>query len=313
MQTRLFIALLALLVALAGCAGPPAPAAPTAPPVPPSQTLAATFPLTVKDGAGREVTVPKAPERIVSIAPSNTEILFALGLGPKVVAVDQYSNYPAEAKQKAQLGSYVKPDLEKIMAATPDLVLATGVHTKSIVGELETRRLTVIVLEPNDLDSVLASITLVGRVTGQESQATELVGGLRARAEAVAAKVAGAPRPRIFFEISPELHTVGPNSYINDLLRRAGGENIAADATTAYPQLSQELVIQRNPEVILLAHDVGGDAAAAVRTRPGWEVVSAVKQGRIATLDPDLTNRQGPRAVDGLEAIARALHPDRFR
>ena len=328
MRARLFVLALALVVLTAACA-PPAtpPASPTPPPAvasprpatavapaPATPTSArSAFPLTVTDDAGRVVTLARAPERLVSIAPSNTEILFALGLGPKVVAVDQYSTHPPEARQKAQLGSYATPDLEQIVAATPDLVLATGVHTKSIIGELEARRLPVLVLEPKDLDGVLTSITLVGRATGQVAQAAELVGTLRTRVEAVAGRVAGAPRSRVYVELSPQLHSAGPGSFVNDLLARAGGENVAADAATQWPQLSQEVVLQRNPEVILLAHNAGGDATAAVRARPGWETVSAVKGGRIVAIDPDLTTRPGPRAVDGLEALARALHPDRVR
>jgi iron complex transport system substrate-binding protein len=253
------------------------------------------------------------PQRIASIAPSNTEIAFALGLGPRVVAVDQYSNYPPEATQKAQVGSYIEPDLEALVAADPDLVLATGAHVKTLLPAPEARKLPVLVLEPKDLEGVFGSLLLVGRATGQTRQADELVGQLRQRVATLTSALAGAPKSRVFFELGPELYTAGPGAFVSDLIDRAGGENIAADADTPWPQLSQEVVIQRDPAVIILVDEVAGVTPESVRARPGWDQVSAVKEGRIVTLDPDLTNRPGPRAVDGLEAIARALHPDRVK
>ncbi len=270
------------------------------------------FPITITDDAGRQVVLQEAPQRIVSIAASNTEILFALGLGEKVVAVDQYSDYPPEAEQKPQLGSYVKPDLEQIVAAAPDLVLATSVHEETIVPELEALRLTVAVIDPEDIDGVFDGIGLVGRITGQDAQATRLVCELQDRVDAVAERINGAPQPRVFFELSPELHTAGPDSFIDDLISRAGGQNIAAGAAEEWPQLSAEVLLEQDPEVILLADEAAGVSLEQVRARPGWQQITAVKQGRIVAIDPDLTNRPGPRVVDGLEAIARALHPERF-
>ncbi len=314
--------LLVLLLALLGAACAPAvtPPAPAVTPSPasaaspsPTPTASPAFPLTITDDAGRTVTLGATPTRIVSIAPSNTEILFAVGAGDRVVAVDRFSDYPPEAKTRESLGSYVKPDLEKLVAAAPDLVLATNVHTKQLVPQLESRGITVIVIEPTDLDGVLERILLVGRATGNELRAAELVRELRRRIEAVNAKVAGAPSPRIFFEIDPKLYTAGPGTFIHDLIHRAGGTNIAADATTQYPQLSSETVVLKDPEVIVLADDVAGQSPETVKARPGWREVSAVRTGRIVSIHPDLTNRPGPRLVDGLEALAKALHPDRFR
>lgn len=284
----------------------------TAPPVATPATTATAFPLTVTDDAGREVVIPAVPERIASIAPSNTEILFALGLANKVVAVDDYSDYPPEAEQKPRLGSYVEPDLEQIVAAQPDLVLATGVHAETVLPELEALRQTVVVIDPGNLDEVLDGIGLVGRVTGEEAGATIVVCGLLERVDAVAARVADAPRPRVFFELSPELYTAGPGSFIDDLIARAGGENVAADAAEEWPQLSAEALLKKDPEVVLLADHGAGATPEQVRARPGWQQMSAVERDRLVPIDPDLTNRPGPRVVDGLEAIARALHPERF-
>jgi iron complex transport system substrate-binding protein len=311
---RLFLLVSLLLVAvsvppgiLPANANSCAVASPAATPATPT-----AFPVTVTDHAGREVTLTEAPERIVSIAPSNTEILFTLGLGQRVVAVDQYSDYPPEAKEKEQLGSYVEPNIEQIVAVAPDLVLATGVHEQSVVPKLEDLRLTVAVVDPQDLEEVFDGILLVGQLTGQDGRAADLVCELQDRVETVISRVEGAERPRVFFELSPELHTAGPDSFIDDLIEHAGGVNIAADATEEWPQLSAEIAIEQDPEVILLADHEAGVTPEQVAERAGWEQVSAVKAGRIVPIDPDLTNRPGPRVVDGLEEIARALHPDLF-
>jgi iron complex transport system substrate-binding protein len=271
------------------------------------------FPLIITDDMGRHVALATRPQRIISIAPSNTEVVFALGLGDTVVGVDQYSDYPPEAQQKPQLGGYVDPNLEQIGAAAPDLVLATEVHEATIVPELEALGVTTVVIDPKNLDDVLDSITLVGAITGEEARAARLVCDLHRRVDDVEARIASAPHPRVFFELSPELYTAGPGSFIDDLLTRAGGDNVAAGAREPWPQLSTEAVLTADPEVILLADHEAGVTAEGVRTRPGWQAVSAVEHGRIVTIDPALTNRPGPRVVDGLEEIARILQPDRFQ
>jgi iron complex transport system substrate-binding protein len=269
-----------------------------------------TFPLTITDDAGRQVTLDRPPSRIVSIAPSNTELLFALGLDDRVVGVDTYSNFPPEATRKPQMGSYLEPDLERIVAAAPDLVLAAETHVQTVLPALESLGLTTVVLEPADLDGVFADMTLLGQVTDNATRAGALICALQTRVAALEAKVAGAPKPRVFFELSPDLYSAGPGSFIDDLIARAGGDNVAADAGASWPQLSAEAVVSANPEVILLVDHGAGVTPAQVASRPGWQHVAAVMQGRIVTIDPDLVTRPGPRLVDGLEAIAAALHPD---
>jgi iron complex transport system substrate-binding protein len=277
-----------------------------------SVAAATTFPLTVTDDAGRQITFAQPPQRIVSIAPSNTEILFALGLADRVVAVDSYSNFPPEATQKLQVGDYLEPDLERVAAADPDLILAAEVHLGTVIPELETLGLPVVVVEPANLDEVFASMLQVGAIAGESAHAAGLVCALRARADAVAAAVAGAPRPRVFFELGPDLYSVGPGNFVADVIARAGGDNIAADAAEMWPQLSAEAIVSADPEVILLADEVAGVTPEQVAARPGWQGIAAVEQGRIVPIDPDLVSRPGPRVVDGLEAAAAALHPDRF-
>jgi iron complex transport system substrate-binding protein len=269
------------------------------------------FPLVITDDADRQVTIAGPPERIISIAPSNTEILFALGLGDRVVGVDSYSNYPPEATEKPQVGAYVDPDLESIVAADPDLILATEAHVATILPELETLELPTVVVEPKRLDEVFSGIALVGQITGETAAAQDLICSLQSRVAAVSEAIAGAPKPRVFFELSPDLYTAGPGSFVDDILTRAGGQNIAADAAEMWPQLSMEALVSADPEVILLADHEAGVTAEQVAARPGWQGISAVESGRIISLDADLVARPGPRVVDGLEAVAAALHPGR--
>lgn len=279
----------------------------------PNNNPAQGFPVSILDDVGRLVEVKSPPERIISLAPSNTEILFALGLADRVVGVDDYSDFPPEAKGKERVGSFAKTSIEKVVSLGPDLILATEIHLKTVVPELERRGLTVILLQPKRLEGVLDSIRLVGNVTGREREASSLAAELEGRIDRVASRVALArERPRVFFELSPELHSVGPGSFVDDMLTKAGGENIASDSLTQWPQLSQEVLLLKDPQVILLSDHPAGENPERVRSRPGWQGVSAVAGGLIFTINPDLANRPGPRAVEGLEEIARALHPELF-
>jgi iron complex transport system substrate-binding protein len=297
--------LLAVPTATADAACAATPAALVATPV-------ADFPLTVTDAAGRSVSILEQPEEVVSLAPSNTEILFALGVEDRIAAVDEYSDYPAAVEEIPTIGDYADPDLESIVAFEPELVLATAVHAATIVPRLEALGIPAVVIEPADLAATLDSIATVGALTGANEAATALVCALQARVDAVEAAVAGAPPPRVFFELSPDLYSAGEGTFIDDLITRAGGENIVAASLGPWPQLGAEAVIEANPEVILLADHEAGVTPESVAARPGWQVVSAVENERVIALDTDLVVRPGPRVVDGLEAIARALHPARF-
>jgi iron complex transport system substrate-binding protein len=334
------ILLLALLVSLVSAcstapAAPPTPqppakpaAAPTAAPAaqpkaapaaqPTSAPAAKTepapaFPITITDDAGRQVTIAKQPQRIVSLAASNTEIVYALGLGDKVVGVDKFSNYPPEAQKKPVVGSYSKPDLEQIVAAEPDLILATGIHVKSAVPEMEKHNLPVVVVTPKDVATVLSKIELVGKITGRQKEAEALTGEMRAKIDALQTRAKGAQPVRVFFELSPELHSAGAGTFVNDMITMLGGVNIAAGAGQEWPQMNQESIFVADPEVILLADHgtAGGQSFETVAARPGWHQLDAVKNKRVHEVDPDLTNRPGPRLVEGLEAIIKALHPNR--
>lgn len=324
--------LMAFLIGLLACAPTPTPIpptkppvptvtplAPTATPIPPTATLVPPTPTlatqTVTDDVGRTVTLKTAPQRIVSLAPSNTEVLYALGLGARVVGVTEFCNYPPEAKEKPKIGGFTKIDLERVVGLNPDLVLATNIHNRTVVPELEKRGITVVVVEPKNVNDVLTKITFVGKLTGASDNAAKLTAQMQARIDAVISKVATAKnKPRVFYEIDKSLYTPGPGSFIDDMIVKAGGINIAADAKGSYVQLSPEAIIAKDPEVILLGDMAFGESPESVRARPGWANISAVKNGRIVPIpNEDVVSRPGPRVVEGLELIARALHPELFK
>lgn len=302
---------LALALAIAGCAQTPAGGAAA-----PART--GVFPLTITDDADRSVTIESAPQRIVSISSSSTELVYAVGLQDKLVGVDDFSNYPPEAESKEKVGGFSKPNLEKIVSLSPDLILAANLHVKSVVPELEKRGLKVVVLQAETLDLVPDNLELIGEIGGSPELADKAAADYRARVEAVVTKVKGvSERPRVFFELDPALYTAGPDTFLDDMITKAGGENIAGDAPTAWPQLSQEAVVAKDPQIIVLADDLpdaGGVTPEVVKARPGWDVIDAVKNNRIVTVpNRDITSRPAPRAVEGLEFLAKTIHPDRFK
>jgi iron complex transport system substrate-binding protein len=272
------------------------------------------YPLTIQDIAGRRVTLARRPERIVSLAPSTTETLFALGLGERVVGVDQSSDYPPAARGKPRIGTFSQPSIEAVVAQSPDLVLAANLHLRAAVPALEARGLTVVVLNPADLAAVLDSITLVGQLTDSANMARQLRGDLERRIAAVEARLPQAAiRPRVYVEITAKLVAAGPTSPIGNLIDRAGGSNIVVERGTQYPTLGAEAIIAADPDVIILTNADGEVTVASVGARPGWAGIGAVRQGRVVAVDPNVLNRTGPRAVDALELLARAFHPELFR
>lgn len=307
MNKIFIIALTLVALVLAGCGANPA-----APPAMP--TSAAVFPLTLQDDVGTQVTLKAEPRRIVSLAPNHTETLFALGLGERVVGVTEYCNYPPEATTKQKIGGYADINLEQVVALQPDLVLASTLHMAQVVPALRERGLTVFVAEPDSVLDTLDTIVTIGRITGKEAEAQTLTAQMQSRIEAVQAKVKNAPRPKVFWELGAELYTAGPGSFINDLITMAGGENIAASTGQPWPQMSVEAIVLQDPDVIILADHNYGETIDTVKQRPGWANIRAVKEGRIIELvNDDIVSRQGPRIVDGLEFIARALHPELFK
>ena len=301
-----------LIIALAGCTGAKAPEASE-----PAGTEAPES-ISVVDDAGRTVEIVSSPQRIVSLAPSNTEILFALGLGDKVVGVTDFCDYPEEAKSIEKVGG-MEHNLEKIVALNPDLVLAIGGSPAQVekATEMEKLGLAVLVLEPGDIEGIMANIELVGKATGAEKEASQLVAELRKRFDDIIARAKGAESsPTVFFELDAtdpsKPYTPGPGSFIDALISLAGGSNVAASAKMQWAQLSTEEIIAQDPEVIVLGDAGYGVTVEMVKERPGWSVITAVKNGAIYPIDDILISRPGPRIIDGLEALARIIHPELF-
>lgn len=279
-------------------------------------TSDSSFPLTLNDQMGREVTIEVLPERIVSLAPSNTEILFALGLEDKIVGVTDYCDYPKAVSSKDKIGGYSEPNIEKIISLKPDLILATDIHQKP-VEELEKLGVPSVVIEPEDFDEMLASIEITGKATGRHKEATALINDLKARIKEVGDMVAKIPtdnRPKVLYELwHTPITTAGPGTFVDDIIQRAGGENIARDANKAYPQYSQEMIIAKNPDIIIFSHHgTTGETAEDILQRPGWNSINAVKNNKVFYVDENLVQRATPRLVDGLEQFVKIMHPELF-
>jgi iron complex transport system substrate-binding protein len=275
-------------------------------------------PFEITDQLGRLVKLDKIPERIISLAPSNTEILFALGLGDKVVAVTDYCNYPPEAETKPSIGAYDKPSIEEIIAKEPDLVLATEAQSEDIYQQLESRGVTVVALCPKNMDEVLASVTLVGKITGQEEEAASLVADMQKRINAITektSKLTDAEKPRVFYIIWQEpIWTAGAETFANALIELAGGVNIAHDLN-GYTSISLETVIDANPQVIIAGVGMGtGEDAPLqfVKTDDRLKDIDARVNDRVYSVDMDIVSRPGPRIVDALEQFAKIFHPELF-
>ncbi len=272
----------------------------------------------VTDQLGRIVKLDKIPQRIISLAPSNTEIVFALGLADRLVAVTDYCNYPPEAKEKTSIGGFSTPNIEKIVALSPDLVLATSIHQKSITPNLEEKGITVFALTPKSLDGVLEAITLVGEVAGKEKEASKLVREMGERIRAVTDKtdrLSADRRTRVFYITWHDpLMAAGSGTLHDELIRKAGGVNVAQNLT-GYASISLEAVIEANPEVMIAGVGMGTGADAPLQfamTEPRLRNTDARQNNRVYAIDVDVVGRAGPRIVEGLEIFARMIHPEIF-
>jgi iron complex transport system substrate-binding protein len=274
------------------------------------------FPLTITDDDGVKVTLDHPPTRIVTFAPSATEVLFALGLGKDVVGVSgKFDDYPAAARSITEVGGAgefgVDPNIEKVVSLNPDLVLTIegGDQWKA---QLRHLGIPVFTTNSTNLDDVLHDIRTVGQVTDTVPRADALTSHMAAEAQAIDTAVSSEPDVSCFFEVSfNPLYTVGPGSFIYDLLQRAGCDPVTSKAKNAYPQWSVEDLVRDDPSVYLVSSESGG-TVADVDGRPGYDALSAVQHHHVYLVNSDLVSRAGPRVVDGLSALAHALHPDAF-
>lgn len=256
---------------------------------------------------------PAPYRRLISLAPSLTEILFSLGLGERVAGVTRHCDYPSAALAKPKIGTYIDISVETILSLKPDLVIATADgNDKRSVERLVQLGIPVLVTHPRNLTEVFETILQIGRVTRTEAQAQILVRSLRVRADRIIRACATLPRPRVFLQINDQpLITVGRPTFHHHLITLAGGINISGPEIIAYPKYSLEQVLRVRPEVILITTmERGSNAERKKDFWKSWERIPAVAAGRLYLLDSDLLDRPAPRLVDGLEALARAIHPE---
>jgi iron complex transport system substrate-binding protein len=279
---------------------------------------AQSAPGTITDDSGRKVQLNSAPTRIVSHVPGITETLFALGLGDKIVGDSEYCDYPEAAKTKPKIGGYFTPNIEEIVALRPDIVLTDG-YVPELITKLDSLGIPLAVIDPKDINGILRNIELLGNVTGSQKEATELTSDMKSRIDAVVNAVSNASRPSVFYVFdatdTTKPWTAGPGSFVDALISLAGGENVAASASGPWIEFNMEQLINSNPDIILVdsSHGTAAISPAQLKELPGWQNLTAVKENRIYTIDGDLVNRSGPRIVQGLEDIAKILHPELFQ
>ena len=302
---------MALAILISACA----PATPAATPVPTVE------PIVVLDGEGKEFRLEAPAQRVISLAPSNIEILFAVGAGKQVIAREDFSNFPEEAAKLPSVGGNMGTyNLEEVARLQPDLILASPLTAPEALESLKKITPKVFVVpNPKDLDGLYANLVTVGTLTGHKSEAEALSASLNTRAQAVIEKVKGvAETPKVFYELDAtdpaKPWTSGPGTFVDLLISLAGGQNIGASLSGEWAQISQEALIIENPDIILLGDALyGGITPEQVSARPGWSIMTAVANKQVLTFNDDLVSRPGPRMVDGLEALAKALHPELFQ
>jgi iron complex transport system substrate-binding protein len=302
--TQFFLIITLLASLLAGCA--PAATAPQA--------------VTLTDGLGRTIAWDQPAERIVSLAPSATELLYAVGAGDQVVGRDSFSNYPESVSELQDVGgSMGEYSYETIASLNPDLVLMTEINTPEQVKALEDLGLTVYYLKnPAELDDLYPMLGTVGQLTGHDKDAAELIDSLKARVSKVTDIISlSQDTPLVFYELDgsdpAKPWTSGPNTFMDQLIQMAGGINVGASMTDAWAQISLEELLVQDPNIIILGDAAYGMTAEQVAARAGWETLSAVKNNAIYPFNDDLASRPGPRLVDGLEELAKLIHPELFK
>jgi len=265
--------------------------------------IAVGYPVIVRDVRGRSVVIKSAPRRIVSLAPSNTELLFALGLGNRVVGVTKSCEYPAAARKKHKVGDQII-SVEKVIALKPDLVLAHAYLNDSSVRRLESLGRTVIAIDPKTYGQVISDILMIGRATGRNAQANALARRMRAARDKVAKRKTAGGRPRVLVVIQTSpLWVAGPRTFVDEMIRSAHGENVACDSRPGFNQFPVERAIARKPDAIIVDKGQG----RFFQTSPVWRKTKAVREGRVYEMDFDLLVRPGPRLAEGLLELSEKL------
>jgi len=297
--------LLAVALALGAAAGAcGSGAASSSSPVPSAGAIVVT------DDAGAAVRLPAPATRIVSLAPANTEIVYAIGAGGKLVAGTSYDDYPAKATSLPKIGDFSNPSVEKIASFQPDLVLAAAGIQAGVRGKLEKLGMKVYVVDPTTYAGVIDDITDLGRLTGMSARAEQVAQAMRKTAEDVRASVASSSRPQVFLEIySKPLMTAGTRTFIDDMIKMAGGSNLGASAGAGFPDFSTEVLFKEDPDVYV-ADSGSMSRPGDIARRAGFSVLTAVVKGRVFVIDDDLIARPGPRLAQGLRKLAEMIHPE---
>jgi iron complex transport system substrate-binding protein len=270
---------------------------------------------TFKDALGRNVVIQEPPKRIIPLAPNLTEILYALGLGDRVVGVTNHCDFPPEASLKPKVGSYINLNVEEIISLSPDLVIGTVDGNERIILDLlEQAKVKVFFVNPRTVRQVIDTIVTLGRLCGAPEHAQALSRKLTKRMNYVVERTRSRKKPLVFLQIQIQpIMTVNKNTVHDDLIRLAGGRNMAAEDPVTYPRISMEEVIQRRPEVILISSmERGGRFEKARQDWMKWTSIPAVQNKRVYLIDSDLIDRASPRLIDGLEIMARDIHPEAF-
>ncbi|MEZ5125419.1 MAG: ABC transporter substrate-binding protein [Thermoleophilia bacterium] len=305
-RLALAVAVLALVLVTAACGGEG-----TAGNASPSPSESAG-PLSVVDDAGEEVSLAAPAQKVVSLAPANTEIAFAIGAGDKMVAGTSYDDYPEEAKALPKIGDFSNPSVEKIIALEPDLVLASGGIQDGLRNKLTKLGVAVYVVDPTTYDGVISDIGELGQLLGVEDQAGAVVENMETAKADVVAKVGALERPTTFIEIySQPLMTAGSGSFIDDIVTLAGGTNLGATAGEGFPNFSTEVLIEEDPAVYIAMSGSMGEPQDIVK-RSGYADLSAVKNDRVYVIEDNIIARPGPRLAQGLTEMATMIHPEAF-
>jgi len=266
---------------------------------------------TFTDDTGRRVYLAKPARRVVSLAPSVTEILFAVGLDAEVVGVTTFCDYPLQARAKPKVGS-ATPNLEAVLGVKPDLIVGNKDFIRpDVLAKLEQLKISVFILAPKTVEDILIHIGTIGRLVGRDREARSVVQGLRDRLGAIRARTASVRPVRVFYVVNTDpLISVGSGSFIHQMLELAGGENIVGQTAAPYPKVSLEEVLRRDPEVLLFPVGASEGIPEAEQQRwRKWPTLSAVAHNRLHQVKAELVNRPGPRVVEGIEALAKAIHP----